>query len=114
MLDLKSFNKKIGEHFRDIRLVKRMTQEELADQSGLSRDTIASLESGRQAMSMYQLAHMVLGLKLENLDSLYKVLLNVTSVSDMGWISHAKLTKDQQMHAQRLIANFDENLSADV
>ena len=114
MLDLKSFNKKIGEHFRNIRIGKRMTQEELADRSGLSRDTIASLESGRQAMSMYQLTHMVMGLKLENLDSLFKVLLNLTSVNDKGWISHAKLTKEQEMHAQRLIANFDENLSADV
>lgn len=40
---LKSF----GTHIRQIRLEKKLTQEQLADQAGVSENTIVTLESGK-------------------------------------------------------------------
>lgn len=38
---------KIGEIIAEIRLDKRMTQDELAEQSGLSRSSLIAIEKGR-------------------------------------------------------------------
>lgn len=114
MFDLKSFNRMVGVHFRDIRVKKRMTQENLADKTGLSRATIASLESGRQAMSMFHLTQMVLGLELENLDSLYKFVKKAASVNSTGFISHAKLTKKEENQMQKLMAKFEIRQNTDA
>lgn len=36
------------EHLREIRLSKKMTQDELSKKSGISRTTISKLENGKQ------------------------------------------------------------------
>ena len=113
MLDSKSFNRMLGAHFRDIRVEERMTQENLADETGLSRATIASLESGRQAMTIYQLTKMITGLRLENLDGLYELCRTAAFATSVGVVGHVELTKDQEKLTQALMSKFDGNSNDD-
>lgn len=113
MLDSKSFNKMLGAHFRDIRVEERMTQENLADQTGLSRATIASLESGRQAMTIYHLTKMITGLRLENFDGLYELCRTGAVATSVGVVDHVKLTKDQEKLMQALMSKFDGSSNED-
>ena len=69
-MDQGRFNKRIGENLRSRRRVARLTQDTLASTIGVSRATIANLETGRQAMSAYQLMRLVSALNLSSLDDL--------------------------------------------
>ena len=69
-MDQGTFNKRIGENLRSRRTVARLTQDALASTIGVSRATIANLETGRQAMSAYQLMRLVSALNLSSLDDL--------------------------------------------
>jgi transcriptional regulator with XRE-family HTH domain len=51
--------KLVGRNTKKIRLVKRLTQEELAERSGFSQQYISDLERGRRnptVVSLYELA----------------------------------------------------------
>lgn len=50
-----TFGALIGEKVRDARKLKGLTQEELADDLGLSRTSIANIERGNQNLSLYNL-----------------------------------------------------------
>lgn len=113
MLDSKSFNKLLGAHFRDIRADEGMTQENLADHTGLSRATIASLESGRQAMTIYQLTKFVTGLRLKSLDGLYELCRTAAVPTSVGVVDHVKLTKEQEQLTQALMSKFDGRSNED-
>ena len=69
-MDQGTFNKRIGENLRSRRRVARLTQDALASSIGVSRATIANMETGRQAMSAYQLMRIVSALNLPSLDDL--------------------------------------------
>lgn len=69
-MDQGTFNKRIGQNLRSRRRVARLTQDALASMIGVSRATIANLETGRQAMSAYQLTRLVSALNLPSLDDL--------------------------------------------
>ena len=69
-MDQDTFNKRIGENLRSRRRVARLTQDVLASSIGVSRATIANMETGRQAMSAYQLMRIVSALNLSSLDDL--------------------------------------------
>ena len=69
-MDQGTFNKRIGELLRSRRRVARLTQDALASSIGVSRATIANIETGRQAMSTYQLMRLVSALNLSSLDDL--------------------------------------------
>ena len=69
-MDQDTFNKRIGENLRSRRRVARLTQDALASNIGVSRATIANMETGRQAMSAYQLMRLVSTLNLSSLDDL--------------------------------------------
>ena len=69
-MDQGTFNKSVGENLRSRRKVARLTQDALASMIGVSRATIANLETGRQAMSAYQLMRIVSALNLSSLDDL--------------------------------------------
>lgn len=51
-MNRKKINESIGNEIRFARLRKRMTQEQLAQKTGLGRSTIAKYESGQIEMSM--------------------------------------------------------------
>ena len=51
-MNRKKINEAIGDEVRFARLRKRMTQEQLAQKTGLGRSTIAKYESGQIEMSM--------------------------------------------------------------
>jgi transcriptional regulator with XRE-family HTH domain len=51
-MNRKKINEAIGDEIRFARLRKRMTQEQLAQKTGLGRSTIAKYESGQIEMSM--------------------------------------------------------------
>ena len=51
-MNRKKINESIGDEIRFARLRKRMTQEQLAQKTGLGRSTIAKYESGQIEMSM--------------------------------------------------------------
>ena len=70
-MDQDTFNKRIGENLRRLRRVVRLTQGALASNIGVSRATIANMETGRQAMSAYQLVRIARALNLPSLDDLF-------------------------------------------
>ena len=65
-----AFNRKIGENLQRLRRVARLTQDALASSIGVSRATIANMETGRQAMSTYQLVCIANALNLPSPDGL--------------------------------------------
>ena len=69
-MDHNVFNIKIGENLRRLRNITRLTQDELASSIGVSRATIANIETGRQAMSAYQLVRIANVLNLPSVDDL--------------------------------------------
>ena len=69
-MDQNVFNRKIGENLRRLRNVARLTQDGLASSIGVSRATIANMETGRQAMSAYQLVRIANALNLPSSDDL--------------------------------------------
>ena len=50
----KSFNSHIGDIIKQRRKSKKITQEELATELGLSRFSISNIENGNQSLSFYQ------------------------------------------------------------
>ena len=70
VMDQHVFNRKIGENLRRLRNVARLTQDELASRIGVSRATIANMETDRQAISAYQLVRIANALNLPSLDDL--------------------------------------------
>ena len=70
-MDQDTFNRRIGENLRRLRRVARLTQDNLASKIGVSRATIANMETGRQAMSAYQLIRIAKALNLPSLEDLF-------------------------------------------
>ena len=70
IMDQNVFNRKIGENLQRLRNIPRLTQDGLASSIGVSRATIANMETGRQAMSAYQLVRIANALNLPSVDDL--------------------------------------------
>ena len=70
-MDQDVFNETSGENLRRLRTAARLTQDELASNIGVSRATIANMETGRQAMSAYQSVRIAKALNLPSLDELF-------------------------------------------
>ena len=70
-MDQDTFNATIGKNLRRFRMAARLTQDEVASNIGVSRATIANMETGRQAMSAYQLVRIARALNLPSLDDLF-------------------------------------------
>lgn len=68
------FNEHLGKTLRDLRKSKGWTQQEFAVLTGLSRGTIANMETGRQAVSAHQAFLLASTLGLRRVDELYPLL----------------------------------------
>ena len=69
-MDQNIFNRTLGGNLRRLRNVARLTQDGLASSISVSRATIANMETGRQAISAYQLVRIAHALNLPSLDDL--------------------------------------------
>jgi len=61
--------RRVGERVRELRAARGLTQVRLAQQSGISRPSIANVEAGRQNVSLRQLCALAtaLGVAVEDL-----------------------------------------------
>lgn len=57
-----AIQRRVGERVRALRADRGLTQLRLAEQSGISRPSIANLEAGRQNVSLRQLCALALAL----------------------------------------------------
>ena len=64
-----ALTRRVGERVRELRAVRGLTQVRLAQQSGISRPSIANVEAGRQNVSLRQLCALAtaLGVAVEDL-----------------------------------------------
>ena len=70
-MESKKFNHSIGLRVRKLRRENDMTQDDLSKSSSISRSTIASIETGRQAMTAYQVYLLGKALKLKNMGIMF-------------------------------------------
>lgn len=70
-MDAETFNCRLGAVLRKLRKENSLTQDELGKRTGLSRGTIANMETGRQAMSAFQAYQIAAVLQLDSIDTLY-------------------------------------------
>lgn len=68
------FNEHLGKTLRVLRKAKGWTQQEFAVLTGLSRGTIANMETGRQAVSAHQAYLLASTLGLRRVDELFPLL----------------------------------------
>lgn len=104
-MDAKSFNERLGLLLQKLRAENRMTQDELAKRTGLSRASIANMETGRQAMSTYQAYLMATAFQLMSMDALFPT--PEIGPTDMGTElrSHSELSETQRQQTKALIAS---------
>lgn len=72
-MKLQQFNLQIGKRVRKLRRENDMTQKDLSKASGITRSAIASIETGRQAMTAYQVFLLGKALKLKNLGIMFEI-----------------------------------------
>ncbi|MDD5134083.1 MAG: helix-turn-helix transcriptional regulator [Phycisphaerae bacterium] len=63
---------KFGHHLKGLRFSKKMTQEDLAEQSGLSRQYIGDVERGTRNISLVNLEKLATAFKI-TLSELFKL-----------------------------------------
>lgn len=66
-----SFQLKLGRHIRDFRKSQNLTQDQVAKRSGIKRNNIARIETGKENPSVYNLKRLAKGL-LTDLSTLLK------------------------------------------
>ena len=72
-MKLQQFNLQIGKRVRKLRRENDMTQKDLSKASGITRSAIASIETGRQAMTAYQVFLLGKALQLKNLGIMFEI-----------------------------------------
>ena len=104
-MDSKTFNEQLGLLLQKLRTENRMTQDDLAKRTGLSRASIANMETGRQAMSAYQAYLMATAFQLKNMNALFPM--PEIEMTDMGTEVHSlsPLSEVQQQQTEALIAS---------
>ena len=81
-----------------------MTQDELAKLTGMSRASIANMETGRQAMSAYQSYLIATAFQLRNLNALFPVPEIDTEGADVKLSGSSELNDTQRRQVEALIA----------
>ena len=98
-----SFNKAIGERVRKIRRENDLTQGDLANSAGLTRSAIANIETGRQAMTAYQVYKIANALKLKNFNVFFEIPeLNQSETKKMMF-GIMELSEDQQKQLSSIL-----------
>lgn len=92
------FNRTLGENLRDRRQEAEITQEQLAGQAGMSRGSIANIERGEQAPSLYRLLLMCAALRCELTEILPPNVFSAESVA--GTIGHEYSTAVSELRRQ--------------
>lgn len=94
LLAMKDLRQLFGEQLRTFRDARQTTQADLADAAGMSRATLANIESGRQSVSLEQLYGLASALACEPAALLPSVnALKTTKFSQLDNLSR----KDQEM-----------------
>ncbi|MEC0107377.1 helix-turn-helix transcriptional regulator [Paenibacillus taichungensis] len=75
------FYKWLGERLRDLRKLKKQTQEELCQDYHLARSSLANIERGRHVISAYNL-YLLLQVLDAPLESLLKINLQNSNLTD--------------------------------
>lgn len=91
----------LGAKIADIRQQKSISQSVLASRAGLNRATVASIEGGRQSVTLQQLYKIASGLELKALDEL--IPLEVPSFETMPELPVSKLSFDQAVQIDGLL-----------
>lgn len=91
-----SFNLEIGKRVRKIRRENELTQGKLANSAGLSRSAIANIETGRQAMTAYQVYRIANALNLKNFNVLFEIPEITQSDLEKKMFGIMELTDDQR------------------
>jgi DNA-binding XRE family transcriptional regulator len=103
-MDTKTFNQKIGILLQKLRTENRMTQDELAKLTGMSRASIANMETGRQAMSAYQAYLIVTAFQLRDMNALFPSPEIDTEGADVKLSGSSQLNEIQRQQVEALIA----------
>lgn len=103
-MDPKIFNQELGLLLQKLRAENRMTQSELARRTGISRASIANMETGRQAMSAYQAYLVSEALQLRNLNALFPAPKVDTELVEMNLNGSSELNDIQRRQVESVIA----------
>ena len=103
-MDAKTFNQQLGLLLQKLRAENRMTQDELAKRTGMSRASIANMETGRQAMSAYQAYLIATAFQLRNLNALFPAPEIDTEGADIKLSGSSELNDIQRQQVEALIA----------
>lgn len=103
-MDAKTFNQQLGLLLQKLRAENRMTQDELAKRTGMSRASIANMETGRQAMSAYQAHLIATAFQLRNLNALFPAPETDTEGADIKLSGSSELNDIQRQQVEALIA----------
>lgn len=103
-MDQDTFNKILGENLRRLRTAARVTQDALASDIGVSRATIANMETGRQAMSAYQSVRIARALNLPSLDDLFDSRPDETDDGKPVLFRPPKIAEGTRRHVTRFVS----------
>lgn len=101
-MNAESFNRELGLAIKRLREKNRMTQQNLSDQTGLSRATIANIEAGRQALSAYMACVFADLFRCVDLNNYFP---DIKSNQKMHLRSHSELTDKQKMESLSVVTN---------
>lgn len=100
----KQFNRKIGRRVRRLRRENGMTQGELSISSGITRSAIASIETGRQAMTAYQVFLLGKALNLKNMSIMFEMPESEVEESEMKIVGVPDLNDEQRNQVNKILS----------
>ncbi len=105
-MSIQKFNLSIGRRVRKLRRENDMTQDDLSKSSGISRSAIASIETGRQAMTAYQVFLLGKALKLKNMSIMFELpdIENSESEIEINIVERTELNEAQQKQVESIFA----------
>lgn len=81
--DQTNFYQRLGENIKAIREKRKVNQEGLALELGLTRVSISNIEAGKQKIQLYSLAQLANFLKVDVVDLVPEIVSENTNISDI-------------------------------